>query len=151
MARETKAAVEGWFTQGEGGPALLGTKCTECGSKFFPRETFACRNPECRSRDLEEVELGRRGRIWSFTDAQYQPPPPFVPRSDPFEPFVIAAVELTDDKMVVLGQMVPGTETADLSVGMEVELTVGTLFTDDEAEHLMWQWKPVDATEPGGA
>jgi hypothetical protein len=44
--------------------------------------------------------------------------------------------------MVVLGQMVPGVGVDDLAVGMEVELTAGTLYEDEEAEYLIWQWRP---------
>jgi uncharacterized protein len=29
-----------------------------------------------------------------------------------------------------------------LSIGMEVELTLGTLYTDEDHEYLVWKWKP---------
>ena len=32
----------------------------------------------------DRVELSRRGRVWSYTDARYQPPPPYVPATDPY-------------------------------------------------------------------
>ena len=28
---------------------------------------------------VEEVLLSNRGRLWSYTDSRYTPPPPFVP------------------------------------------------------------------------
>jgi uncharacterized OB-fold protein len=37
--------AEGWFTE-EGGAALLGSRCTSCGTIFFPKAAYACRNPE---------------------------------------------------------------------------------------------------------
>ncbi|HXY28044.1 MAG TPA: zinc ribbon domain-containing protein, partial [Acidimicrobiales bacterium] len=88
-------AVEGWFTTGEDGtpPALLGSRCTGCGTYAFPAERAVCRNPDCDATEFETVELSRRGRIWSYTDARYQPPPPYV-ASDPYVPFCLAAVEL---------------------------------------------------------
>ena len=58
-----------------------------------PRELVFCHNPQCRSRDFEEVELSRTGRIWSYTDARYQPPAPYV-ATDSYQPFALAAVEL---------------------------------------------------------
>jgi uncharacterized OB-fold protein len=142
-AKTAKPAIEGWFTTDPDRPALLGSRCTTCGSRFFPRETYLCRNPDCDGRELEEVELGRRGTIWSFTNTCYQPPPPYVPTTDPFEPFTLAAVELADDKMVVLGQLVPGITVEDLRAGMEVELVLGTLYEDDDHEYLIWKWQPV--------
>jgi uncharacterized OB-fold protein len=140
-------AVEGWFTTDPDHPALLGTRCSTCGTVFFPPETTFCRNPACDGREFEEIELSRRGTVWSFTNACYQPPPPFVAPTEPYEPFTIAAVELAAEKMVVLGQMVPGVGVEDLRVGTEVEVTLGTLYEDDEHTYLVWKWRPVDGAE----
>lgn len=134
-------AVEGWFTTGEA-PALLGTRCTACGTYFFPREQTFCRNPDCSSREFEDVELSRRGRIWSFTDNRYQPPAPYV-AADPFVPYTIAAVELAAEHIVVLGQMVPGVDPSSLRAGQEVELVLRPLYSDDEHDYLVWKWQPV--------
>jgi uncharacterized protein len=134
-------AVDGWFTTGDT-PALLGTRCTTCGTYFFPREEAFCRNPDCRGRSFEEVELSRRGRIWSFTDNRYQPPPPYV-SPDPFVPYAIAAVELEAERIVVLGQLEAGVDPTGLRAGQEVELAIGTLYEDDDHEYLVWKWRPV--------
>ena len=140
----TSPAVEGWFTTGSD-PALLGSRCTTCGTVAFPKARF-CGNPACSGDELEETALSRRGTIWSYTDAQYQPPPPYVPRSDPYEPFAIAAVELPEG-LVVLGQVADGYGVADLRVGAEVELVVEPLYADESGDRTVWRWKPV--TEMG--
>lgn len=140
------AAVDGWFTTGAA-PALLGNRCTTCGTVFFPKAGFACRNPDCDGEQFEEVELSRRGRIWSYTDAQYQPPPPYVPRSEPFQPFAIAAVELEAERMVVLGQVADGYGADDLAIGQEVELVVEPLYADADGDKLIWRWRPVGGGE----
>jgi uncharacterized OB-fold protein len=140
MSKQRKPVIEGWFTS-DAQPHLLGTRCTSCGAVFFPREGFACRNPACTGTELEEVPLSRRGRLWSFTNNCYPPPAPYV-AGDPFEPYALAAVELEDEKMIVLGQVVPGVEVGDLSAGMEMELVVDTLFEDDDHEYLVWKWRP---------
>jgi uncharacterized OB-fold protein len=137
-------AIEGWFTLDEETPALLGTRCTSCGATFFPRETSFCRNPACAGNAFEEVPLSRRGRLWSATDNHYAPPAPFV-ATDPFEPYAIAAVELEQEKLVVLGQVVPGVGARSLEVGQEMELVLGTLYEDAEHEYLVWKWRPLDA------
>ena len=139
--KERVPAVEGWFTTGES-PALLGTRCTACGTFFFPREQSYCKNPDCTGREFEEVELSRRGRIWSFTDNRYQPPSPYV-SADPFVPYAIVAVSLAAERMVVLGQLEPGVDTASLKAGQEVELVLGTLYEDEEHEYIVWKWRPV--------
>ncbi|MBI2705277.1 MAG: OB-fold domain-containing protein [Actinobacteria bacterium] len=147
-AKTRVPAVEGWFTTEGDEPALLGTRCRSCGTYAFPRESYFCKNPACDGREFDDVALSRRGRVWSFTNNCYQPPPPFVPTSDPFEPFAIAAVELADEQLVVLGQMVPGTSVDDLKAGMDVELVVDTLFEDDEHEYLVWKWRLVETGAP---
>lgn len=113
---------------------------------FFPREDHACRNPACDGAegDLEEVPLSPRGRVWSYTDARYRPPAPYVcDPSRPWEPYVLVAVELTAERMIVLGQAAPGTGVADLAVGMEVELVPGVLHEDAEHTWTTWNWPPV--------
>ncbi|MHB8328438.1 MAG: Zn-ribbon domain-containing OB-fold protein [Acidimicrobiales bacterium] len=142
-------AVEGWFTLDADAPSLLGSRCRTCGTFAFPKESFFCRNPACDGTGFEEVALSRRGRVWSFTDARYQPPPPYM-AADPYAPFCIAAVELAEEKMVVMGQVVADVAVADLTVGTEVELVLSTLYEDDEHEYIVWKWKPVGGG-PGGA
>ena len=79
------------------------------------------------------MPLSRRGRLWSYTNNCYAPPPPFV-AADPFEPYAVAAVELEKERMVVLGQVEAGVGVEQLEVGMEMELALGTLFEDAERE-----------------
>jgi len=142
MAKTRVPAVDGWFTMDEAAPALLGTRCTACGAVFFPRERAFCRNPACAGTDFEDVPLSRRGRLWSATDNHYAPPAPFV-APEPFRPYAIAAVELEAERMVVLGQVVPGVEARALEVGQEMELVLGTLYEDDAHEYVVWKWRPV--------
>ncbi|HZU79262.1 MAG TPA: OB-fold domain-containing protein [Acidimicrobiales bacterium] len=134
-------AVEGWFTVDAEAPALLGSRCRSCGNYAFPKESFFCRNPDCAGTEFDEVPLSRQGTVWSYTDARYQPPPPYM-AADPYEPFCIAAVELATEKMVVMGQVVPGVTVDQLSVGTPVELVLDTLYEDDDHEYLVWKWRP---------
>jgi uncharacterized OB-fold protein len=141
MSKKRTPAIEGWFTDDDD-PRLLGTRCKACGNLFFPREETFCRNPACAGTEFEEVKLGRRGRLWSFTNNCYAPPAPYVAPTDPFEPYAIAAVELEQEKIVVLGQVVPGFAVEDLEAGMEMELVTDTLFEDEENEYVVWKWRP---------
>lgn len=144
MAATQVPAIEGWFTTDDE-PALLGTRCTSCGTVFFPRAEGFCRNPGCRGREFEETTLSRRGKVWSYTDAQYQPPPPYIAAGEVYEPFALAAVELADEQLVVLGQLARGLTVDDVEVGDEVELVVETLYELDGAKHLIYRWKKVPA------
>lgn len=135
-------AVDGWFaTDDAGAPHLLGTRCTTCGTYFFPPAGGFCRNPECTGTAFEPAPLARRGTVWSYTDNRYQPPPPYM-SPDPFEAYTIAAVELVPQGLVVLGQVVSG---QSVEVGDEVEVVLDTLFEDDDNEYVVWKWQRVDA------
>lgn len=123
-------------------PTLLGSRCTACRTYLFPPRDGACPNPACPSDDLERVPLSRRGRVWSYTENQYAPPPPYM-AADPFEPYALAAVELAVEGLIVLGQVPKGVMAADLEVGMEMQLELDTLFVDDDGvEHVVYTWAP---------
>jgi uncharacterized protein len=113
-----KLAVEGWFTPGDE-PRLLGGRCTTCSTVVFPNRRVACPNPACQGREFDEVPLSRTGTVWSYTANHYPPPAPYV-APDPFEPYTVAAVELSDERMVVLGQV-----EGEVELGDEVELVTG--------------------------
>jgi hypothetical protein len=133
--------VAGWFTIDDS-PSLLGNRCTTCGTVFFPKTSFFCRNPECDGSEFTEAPLSRHGRIWSFTDAQYQPPPPYVPPAGDYRPFALAAVELAEEQMVILGQVADGYSVSDLRVGQPVELVVEQLWSDADHDYVVYRWKP---------
>ncbi len=143
-AKTRVPAVEGWFRMDPDDPRLLGTQCDSCHTYLFPKETVACRNPNCDGTELKEVPLSRRGRLWSFTNNCYPPPAPFV-AADPFEPYTVAAVELEEEKMVILGQVVAGVNVDALGAGDEMELVLDTLFENDDNEFMVWKWRPVAA------
>ncbi len=135
-------AIDGWFTTTDS-PALIGTRCGECSATFFPPERVLCRNPACMSTELEEIELSRRGKVWSFSVNHYAAPAPYVGK-EPFEPYTVVAVELGAEQMVVLGQLAEGADPADLKIGDEVEVAIEPLFSDDEGnEHIVWKWRPL--------
>lgn len=147
-AKKTVPAIEGWFETDTKEAHLLGTRCKSCATYFFPKETTFCRNPGCESVDFEEVPLSRTGTLWSFTSNAYAPPAPYV-SPEPFVPYLVAAVELAKEKMIVLGQLTSGVAISDLRAGMKMELVIDTLFEDDENRHVVWKWKPAAAASGG--
>ena len=134
-------AVEGWFTTGDD-PHLTGVRCPACGTYAFPPELFGCPNPRCGATDLERVPLSRRGRVWSFSVNHYAAPPPAL-SLDPFEPYAVAAVELTEERIVVLGRVADGVAFEALRVGAEMEIVVEPIIPG--SGELVWKWKPVTA------
>ncbi len=142
------AAVEGLFTLDPEEPRLIGGWARSRGSYFFPR-TLAGSDPACLGDEIEEVLLSRTGKLWSFTTGEYAPPAPFVIPGDKFEPYAVAAVELVEEHLVVLGQVAPGVAVNDLAVGMEMELVLDVLHSDDEHDYLVWKWAPAGPATRG--
>jgi len=134
--------VEGWFTT-DPDPHLIGQRCDACATVVFPPLADRCPSPRCRSTDLSPTPLSRRGTVWSYTNAAYQPPSPYRAATDPYVPFGIVAVELDAEQLVVLGQLADGYDLDQLSVGQTVELVVETLLDDGEQHELTWRWRPV--------
>jgi uncharacterized OB-fold protein len=142
MSKPRVPVVEGLFREeSDGSGRLLGGRCPSCGASFFPKQWSFCANPACGGTELADVDLSARGTLWSFTDNRYAPPPPY-PAREPFEPYGVAAVELVDEGMVVLGQLAMGTDVATLSLGAAMELVVEPLYEDDESVRTVWKWKP---------
>ncbi|MDR3419378.1 MAG: OB-fold domain-containing protein [Nevskia sp.] len=136
-ANNKTPVLEGWFTLDEAAPHLLGARCSACGTYYFPKQISFCRNPDCSGERFEEVRLSRTGTLWSYTNAAYKPPEPYV-ANEPFQPFGIAAVELEKERMIVLGQVASGVGLDALRVGMPMELELEAL---DDGK-LVWKWKP---------
>jgi len=137
--------LEGWFGESDGQAHLIGNRCCKCGTYYFPKAGSFCRNPDCDSTEFEDTPLSGTGRLWSYTNAAYKPPEPYV-APDPFVPFAIAAVELERERMVVLGQVVSGTGVEQLQVGMPMKLAIETLSNDASGEKTVWKWKPMEQT-----
>jgi uncharacterized OB-fold protein len=131
---------ENLFDMSGGEPALIVTHCKSCGDYFFPK-TFTCHNPDCTGKEVEDTLLSRRGVIENYSIMNYPPPPPFVAK-DPYEPIVCAAVKFPEG-IVIIGMMED--MTADqVKIGMEVEVTVGTLYTNKNGEDIIaWKFRAV--------
>ncbi len=144
-SQEITPAIEGWYTLDREQPHLVGARCDDCGTYYFPKTVSYCRNPDCDSEQFAETLLSRTGTIWSYTDASYAPPAPF-PAQDPFEPFAIAAVELAKEKMIVMGQVATGIGPSQLHIGDPVELILEPHERTEGDLRWVWKWRPC-ATE----
>ena len=136
------AAFEDLFTWPSDDPRLIATKCKSCGHCAFPK-TFTCGNPNCKNKDVEDILLSKRGKLWSWSTQYYKPPPPFV-APDPYVPFAVGLVEFPEG-IKVLG-IVTGCNAPDedLKINMEVEVVAEKLFVDEDGNEVIgWKFKPV--------
>jgi uncharacterized OB-fold protein len=141
VSKQRVPAVDNWFTMDEAEPQLMGARGVDTGSYFWPTALAVSANPSRPGEAREPALLSRRGRLWSWTTNHYAPPEPYV-SPDPFVPYTVCAVELAEEKMVVLGQLATAADATQLEVGMDMELVLGPLYEDDEHEYVVWQWAP---------
>jgi len=94
--------------------------------------------PKCAGSDTEPVELERRGTLWTWTIQGFPPKsPPYLGNDDPatFEPFGVGYVELPGQVKVETRLTV--SDPAQLQIGMEMELVIVPLTTDDAGDEIV--------------
>lgn len=131
--------IDGLFDAGEE-VRLLGSKCSECGSVFFPRRGY-CRNPACSRDPLVDVRLSRQGQLHTLTVQHYMGPAPF--KLDPaLLPYTVVLVDLPEG-VRVMGMLKEGLDPEKLRIGMPMEVTAGRLYErEDGAEVIVWKFQP---------
>jgi hypothetical protein len=133
-----------WFDVAGERPRLIGSRLPPVPQLLLPARVVRLPEPALPGGRAGGRPLSTSGTLWSFTDNHYAPPAPYV-APDPFQPYAIAAVELAEERMVVLGQVAPGVPTSSLEVGMRMDLVADPLYADDEHEYLVWKWRPAAA------
>lgn len=141
-------SIEGWFTLDDQ-PHLIGSQCSQCRTYVFPPRDGACPNPACDSDELVATPLSRFGTVWSYTENQYAPPPPYR-AAEPFEPYALVAVQLEKEGIIVLGQAPKGVLAADLKVGQPMQLEIDVLYREDGVDHMIYVWAPAAPSAKGG-
>jgi uncharacterized OB-fold protein len=133
--------AEGVFTWPSEEPQLIGSKCADCGIVTFPTQD-SC--PRCASTTMEEHLLARRGTLWAWTTQSFPPPsPPYVGATGKdFVPFGVGYVELPGE--VKVEARLTEADPAKLAPGMEMELTLVPLRTDDDGNEVVtFAFRPV--------
>jgi len=72
---------------------LIGTRCKKCGNVTYPPRVVC---PKCRSREMEKIELPRRGKLITFTIVR-SPPSGF----EKYAPYALGIVELENGVKVI--------------------------------------------------
>lgn len=127
-------SLAGWPGQS---PALIGSRCDYCGAVVFPRIAVC---PRCRSpKSMQLVEIGRRGKIYSFTIARVA--------SIGFQaPYFQAYIDLPEGPRIfsLISDTVPVSEKS-LYEGMEVELVVESVRRDPSGTAIFtYKYRPLN-------
>jgi uncharacterized OB-fold protein len=138
MGGEKKKAPvrEGLWTSDEK-PRLVGSQCHNCGEVFFPkRRDVLCSH--CQSSSFQEIKLSPRGKIYSYTVVMQRPPVYYQAEV----PYAIGFVELPEG--IRVETLFTGCKLEDLRVGMEVEMLIDKLHTEEDGtEVYCYKFKPV--------
>lgn len=102
-------------------PTLRGSRCSACGELYFPAARGCTR---CCGTQLEAVDLGHRGRLWSWTVQDFCPKPPYdgVANEADFRPYGVGYVEL--DGGIKVESRLTLADPTRLRIGMAMELTL---------------------------
>jgi uncharacterized OB-fold protein len=120
---------------------LMGTKCNTCGTYFFPKEHYQHR-PGCSREGVEEILFPNKGKLASYTIQYYPCPPPFKTEKK-ITPYGIGLVEFEDEKIQIAG-IITETDLKSLKLGMEMETTRMTLYTNEEKQQVVtWAFRAV--------
>jgi uncharacterized OB-fold protein len=106
-------------------PCLLGNRCRDCGCVVFPKMPVC---PSChKNGNMEEIEIGRTGKLYSYTISYFAPKGFTAPAFQIF-------VDLPEGPRIfsLVGGEFP-VERGVLEDGMEMRLVVEPLA--DSAEH----------------
>jgi uncharacterized OB-fold protein len=122
---------EGLFTEDVEGGALLASRCQSCGHIFFPQRKHCL---DCFSHNIEQVTLGRIGKLHTFTIV-------CMPTEHYAPPYAIGWVEFPEGVRVL--SQIKGWESRPLRVGMELRLVIDTLWQDEEKEVIGYKFEPL--------
>jgi uncharacterized protein len=123
---------EGLFSE-EGDGRLLANRCKACGRLYFPK-TLLCF--DCFGKDMEEVVLGGRGKLYSYTIAR-MPAAYFQP------PYALGLVDLPEGIRVFAPLVM--TEDEKFEVGMEMEASIEELWQEGDQSVVGYRFRLVDA------
>ena len=115
-------------------PHLIGSQCQVCGEVAFPKQT-GC--PNCCSENVEEIQFGAKGKLYSFTNVNHPVPSGY---SGPI-PYGIGMVDLPEGPRIVA--YLTESDPDRLRVGMDVVLVIDKLLDDEEGNEIIgFKYKP---------
>ena len=128
------------FAWTDDGVQLMSAKCGSCGTYFFPASHQQHR-PGCSREGVQDVLLGKRGKLATYTVQHYMCPPPFHTEED-ITPYGIAMVEFPEG--ISVAGIVVDTDLDALRTGTEMETTSFALYKNDEGQNVCtWAFRAV--------
>lgn len=119
------------FKETAEGYSLVGNKCPKCGKIAFPKADFCT---HCLNENLEEVELSKRGTLYSWTITR-------VPVGKYPIPHAIGLILLPENVRMV-APLIIGKQ--DFKVGTEMEMKIATYWTENDKNIIGYKFKAIE-------
>jgi len=133
--------AEGLFTWPSPNPALLCSRCRNCGIASFPAAQSCM---ACSGQEVEVEEMPGRGTLWTWTVQRFMPKTPYNSgeTQETFTPYGVGYVELPGGVRVE-GRLTEN-DPKKLKIGMPMEVVFDTYRTDDNGDEVInFFFKPV--------
>ena len=140
MSKKTPIA-EGLFSWPADNPALLASRCQDCGVAAFP---VAQSCMACSGQDVAIETLPGRGTLWTWTIQQFMPKSPYNSDETPqtFKPYGVGYVELAGGVRVE-GRLTEN-DPEKLRIGMDMEVVFEPWRTDANGdERVSYFFRPL--------
>jgi uncharacterized OB-fold protein len=135
------AIAEGLFTWPAQKPALLASRCQQCGVATFPAADCCL---ACCGQDVVIEELPGRGTLWTWTVQQFMPKSPYNSGETmaTFKPYGVGYVELPGGVRVE-GRLTEN-DPEKLQIGMPMEVVFEPFRTEDNGDEVInFFFKPI--------
>jgi uncharacterized OB-fold protein len=135
------AIAEDLFTWPAAKPALLASRCKDCGIASFP---VAQSCAACSGQNVKVEELPTRGTLWTWTVQQFMPKSPYNSGEtmETFKPYGVGYLELPGGVRVE-GRLTES-DPEKLRIGMEMDVVFETYRTEDNGDEVIsFFFKPV--------
>jgi uncharacterized OB-fold protein len=135
---------DGLFTWPTETPALLCSRCQDCGRAAFPAQDSCA---ACCSTNVAVEELPRQGTLWTYTIQRFMPKPPYRSgeTQEDFQPYGVGYVELPGGVRVE-GRLTEN-DPEKLAIGMEMEVVFYPFRRDEDGTEIInFAFSPVGAS-----
>ncbi|HET8705257.1 MAG TPA: OB-fold domain-containing protein [Pseudomonadales bacterium] len=121
MTDEMSLVCPELLTEEGGRWQLMGNRCAECKTVFFPAAT-GCSN--CCAREFERFPLGSSGTLWSWTIQNFLPKAPYDSGETPadFQPYGVGYIEMACGIKVESRLTLANPERLVIGLPMELQL-----------------------------
>lgn len=134
--------AEGLFTWPAENPALLASRCNQCGIAGFPVAESCL---ACSGQDVSVESLPTRGTLWTWTVQRFMPKSPYNSGETPetFKPYGVGYLELPGGVRVE-GRLTEN-DPEKLTIGMEMDVVFEPYRTEENGDEVInFFFRPVE-------